>query len=240
MSAPSLPFLTPRFDDALAYASALHRSQTRKGTAIPYVSHLLAVAAIALENGADEDQAIAALLHDAVEDQGGLAQLAAIRARFGDEVAGIVADCTDAHEDPNPPGGHARRPISPALRTNPRARSRSASPTRLTTLPRSTPICARLAARCGIGSPVGGTARCGITVRCPTPSRRWSPASLPRVSGAKWRKWRSWRRAGDALLRKARARCAGTRAQGRRSSSACFRIRNIADQKISVIARRIG
>jgi (p)ppGpp synthase/HD superfamily hydrolase len=102
MSAPSLPFLTPRFDDALAYASALHRSQTRKGTAIPYVSHLLAVAAIALENGADEDQAIAALLHDAVEDQGGLAQLAAIRARFGDEVAAIVADCTDAHEEPKP------------------------------------------------------------------------------------------------------------------------------------------
>jgi (p)ppGpp synthase/HD superfamily hydrolase len=96
------PFLTERFDDALAYASRLHRQQQRKVSGIPYVSHLLAVAAIALENGADEDQAIAALLHDAVEDQGGLAQLAAIRARFGDDVAAMVADCTDAHEEPKP------------------------------------------------------------------------------------------------------------------------------------------
>lgn len=96
------PFLTDRFDDALAYASRLHRAQTRKGTGIPYVSHLLAVAAIALENGADEDQAIAALLHDAVEDQGGLARLEAIRARYGEGVAQIVADCTDAHEEPKP------------------------------------------------------------------------------------------------------------------------------------------
>jgi (p)ppGpp synthase/HD superfamily hydrolase len=96
------PFLTERFDDALAYASHLHRAQRRKGSEIPYVSHLLAVAAIALENGADEDQAIAALLHDAVEDQGGLAQLETIRARFGEAVAAIVADCTDAHEEPKP------------------------------------------------------------------------------------------------------------------------------------------
>lgn len=98
----AIPFLTGRFDDALAYASHLHRAQRRKGSEIPYVSHLLAVAAIALENGADEDQAIAALLHDAVEDQGGLAQLEAIRARFGGGVAEIVADCTDAHEEPKP------------------------------------------------------------------------------------------------------------------------------------------
>ena len=96
------PFLTARFDDALAYTSALHRSQQRKGSAIPYISHLLAVAAIALENGADEDQAIAALLHDAVEDQGGLAQLEIIRERFGNDVAAMVADCTDAHEEPKP------------------------------------------------------------------------------------------------------------------------------------------
>ena len=96
------PFLTDRFDDALAYASRLHRSQIRKGSEIPYVSHLLAVAAIALENGADEDQAIAALLHDAVEDQGGLVQLEAVRARFGEDVAAMVADCTDAHEEPKP------------------------------------------------------------------------------------------------------------------------------------------
>jgi (p)ppGpp synthase/HD superfamily hydrolase len=101
-TATTTTFLTDHFDDALAYASRLHRAQARKGSGIPYVSHLLAVAAIALENGADEDQAIAALLHDAVEDQGGLAQLEAIRARFGEDVAAIVADCTDAHEEPKP------------------------------------------------------------------------------------------------------------------------------------------
>ncbi|MFO6447970.1 HD domain-containing protein [Erythrobacter sp. NE805] len=99
---PDTPFLTQRFDDALAYASRLHRHQTRKGNGIPYISHLLAVAAIALENGADEDQAIAALLHDAVEDQGGLPRLEEIRRRYGDDVAAMVADCTDSHEEPKP------------------------------------------------------------------------------------------------------------------------------------------
>jgi (p)ppGpp synthase/HD superfamily hydrolase len=89
------PLLTERFDAALSYASRIHRTQLRKGAAIPYISHLLGVAAIAIENGADEDQAIAALLHDAVEDQGGLARLEDIRARFGEGVAQIVADCTD-------------------------------------------------------------------------------------------------------------------------------------------------
>ncbi len=66
---------------------------------MPYVSHLLGVAAIALENGADEDQAIAALLHDAVEDQGGAARLADIREQFGERVAQMVADCTDDLEE---------------------------------------------------------------------------------------------------------------------------------------------
>ncbi len=87
--------LTSRFEEALAYASRLHRDLRRKGTSIPYVSHLLAVASLALEMGADEDQAIAALLHDAVEDQG--ASLPDIAARFGNNVAAIVADCTDGN-----------------------------------------------------------------------------------------------------------------------------------------------
>ncbi|MGY6635690.1 MAG: HD domain-containing protein [Erythrobacter sp.] len=96
------PFLTDRFDDALAYASRIHRAQIRKGSGIPYISHLIGVAAIALENGASEDEAIAALLHDAVEDQGGRARLDDIRTRFGDQVAQIVADCTDSHAEPKP------------------------------------------------------------------------------------------------------------------------------------------
>ena len=94
---------TDRFDEALAYASCAHRNQRRKGLATPYVSHLLGVAAIAIENGADEDQAIAALLHYAVEDQGGAERLADIRARSGPAVAAIVADCTDTDIEPKPP-----------------------------------------------------------------------------------------------------------------------------------------
>jgi (p)ppGpp synthase/HD superfamily hydrolase len=91
--------LSDRFDEALAYASRLHREQRRKGTDIPYVSHLLSVAALVLEHGGNEDQAIAGLLHDAAEDQGGRARLDEIRDRFGETVATIVADCTDSWEE---------------------------------------------------------------------------------------------------------------------------------------------
>jgi (p)ppGpp synthase/HD superfamily hydrolase len=95
--------LSPRFEEALVLAAQLHARQARKGTGIPYVSHLLGVASLALEYGADEDQAIAALLHDAVEDQGGEATLEVIRLRFGDSVADIVLGCTDTAEMPKPP-----------------------------------------------------------------------------------------------------------------------------------------
>ncbi len=95
--------LSARFTDALAYATELHARQRRKGTDIPYIAHLLGVTALVLEDGGDEDEAIAALLHDAVEDQGGLPTLAAIRERFGDRVAEIVLGCTDAHTHPKPP-----------------------------------------------------------------------------------------------------------------------------------------
>jgi (p)ppGpp synthase/HD superfamily hydrolase len=88
--------LTDRLSEAFAYAERLHRQQTRKGNDIPYVAHLMAVCAMVLEWGGDEDVAIAALLHDAVEDQGGLETLAEIRARFGERVADIVAACSDS------------------------------------------------------------------------------------------------------------------------------------------------
>lgn len=94
--------LTDRFGEALVLAHDLHRAQQRKGTEIPYVSHLLSVSALVLEHGGDEDQAIAALLHDAAEDQGGAGTLAVIRERFGDGVADIVSDCTDSWEEPKP------------------------------------------------------------------------------------------------------------------------------------------
>ncbi len=95
--------LSPRFDAALVYASQLHRDQLRKGTHIPYVSHLLAVTALVLEHGGTEDEAIAALLHDAVEDQGGSETREAIRERFGEDVAAIVDGCSDADTLPKPP-----------------------------------------------------------------------------------------------------------------------------------------
>src|SRR5215203_460959 len=91
-----------KFEAALVYAARLHRDQTRKGSGIPYVNHLLAVAAIVGESGGSEEEVIAALLHDAPEDHGGRARLEEIRERFGDEVAEIVAACTDTYEDPKP------------------------------------------------------------------------------------------------------------------------------------------
>ena len=93
--------LGQRFDAALGHAARLHRTQLRKATDVPYVSHLLAVASLVIEDGGDEDEAIAALLHDAVEDQGGVAVLDDIRARFGPRVADIVEACSDSlAEDP--------------------------------------------------------------------------------------------------------------------------------------------
>jgi GTP pyrophosphokinase len=95
--------LSPRFEAAVAFAADLHRRQVRKGTGVPYMAHLMGVASLALEHGASEDEAIAAVLHDAVEDQGGAATADEIRQRFGDTVADIVAGCTDTDRTPKPP-----------------------------------------------------------------------------------------------------------------------------------------
>jgi (p)ppGpp synthase/HD superfamily hydrolase len=88
--------VTDRFADALTFAEKIHREQRRKGNDIPYVAHLMAVTATVLEWGGDEDTAIAALLHDAVEDQGGEPMAEEIRRRFGDRVADLVLHCTDS------------------------------------------------------------------------------------------------------------------------------------------------
>ena len=95
--------LSARFQQALAYAVELHQQQVRKGGRVPYAAHLLSVAGIVLESGGDEEEAIAALLHDAVEDQGGAPIRDEIRARFGDRVTAIVDGCTDADTQPKPP-----------------------------------------------------------------------------------------------------------------------------------------
>ncbi|MBI5293232.1 MAG: bifunctional (p)ppGpp synthetase/guanosine-3',5'-bis(diphosphate) 3'-pyrophosphohydrolase [Chloroflexi bacterium] len=95
--------LTRRFEDALSFATQLHSSQLRKETSVPYISHLLGVTSLVLEHAAEEDEAIAALLHDAVEDQGGPVVRDEIRRRFGDNVAAIVDGCTDTDATPKPP-----------------------------------------------------------------------------------------------------------------------------------------
>lgn len=96
------PLLSPRFALALQFANQIHAAQVRKGIGAPYISHLMAVSAQVLEYGGDEDQAIAALLHDAAEDCGGRPMLETVRVMFGQSVASIVECCTDTFEDPKP------------------------------------------------------------------------------------------------------------------------------------------
>ena len=109
----------PTFENALVYAARLHAGQVRKGSDTPYFSHLLAVTAIALDHGATEYEAIAALLHDAVEDQGGQKTLDEIRRRFGDQVASIVAACSDTDVLPKPPWQDRKNAFVKRLGTEP-------------------------------------------------------------------------------------------------------------------------
>lgn len=96
------PVLGDRLVDAFAYAVQLHARHARKSTTIPYLTHLMSVCSLVLEDGGDEDQAVAALLHDGPEDQGGQAVLDEIRRRFGDEVANLVDGLTDTLKSPKP------------------------------------------------------------------------------------------------------------------------------------------
>ena len=90
--------VSARYGAALLWAEELHRNQRRKGKAIPYISHLIGVSALVWEDGGTEEQAIAALLHDAIEDAG--QSYASIADRFGEAVANIVRDCTDTSGTP--------------------------------------------------------------------------------------------------------------------------------------------
>ena len=101
--APNPPRLGPRLQKAFGYAAKHHAGQTRKQTAVPYLSHLMAVTALVFEDGGDEDMAIAALLHDVVEDCGGMPRLREVRRLFGARVAKIVEGCTDSFSDPKLP-----------------------------------------------------------------------------------------------------------------------------------------
>jgi (p)ppGpp synthase/HD superfamily hydrolase len=118
--------LSGRLDEAFRYAHEIHGAQTRKGTKSPYISHLMGVSSIVIDDGGTEDEAIAALLHDAAEDHGGRERLSDIRQRFGDAVAKIVEDCTDSWEQPKRPWAerkrayvhHARKLTGPSLRVS--------------------------------------------------------------------------------------------------------------------------
>jgi (p)ppGpp synthase/HD superfamily hydrolase len=94
--------LSARFDEALVLASTLHREQARKASGVPYVAHLLGVASLVLEEGGSEDMAIAALLHDAAEDQGGERVLVTIEGIFGNKVARWVRQASDSFTNPKP------------------------------------------------------------------------------------------------------------------------------------------
>jgi (p)ppGpp synthase/HD superfamily hydrolase len=102
------PF-TGRLDQAFAYAHEVHADHTRKGNGAPYLGHLLGVASIVIDDGGSEDEAIAALLHDAPEDRGGRERLDDIRGRFGEVVAKIVADCTDSWTVPKAPWAERKK-----------------------------------------------------------------------------------------------------------------------------------
>ncbi|KAF0247345.1 MAG: guanosine polyphosphate synthetase/pyrophosphohydrolase [bacterium] len=119
MSNDEKPKLTERFEEALIYATRLHAKQIRKGTGVPYIAHLLSVAALVLEQGGDEDQAIAALLHDAIEDQGGLPIQEEILKRFGQQVTDIVVGCTDSDTVPKPPWRERKERYIAHIRTAP-------------------------------------------------------------------------------------------------------------------------
>jgi len=95
--------LGPRFQRAFKFAAEKHARQTRKASTIPYIAHLMGVASLVLEAGGDEDLAIAALLHDVVEDCGGPPMLKEVQRRFGKRVAEVVDGCTDAYTYPKPP-----------------------------------------------------------------------------------------------------------------------------------------
>jgi (p)ppGpp synthase/HD superfamily hydrolase len=99
----------PRFEDAVAYAIRAHAHQARKGGTIPYLAHLFAVAAHVMEDGGSEDETIAAMLHDAGEDQGGEPRMSDIEARFGSNIATIVRGCSDTLETPKPDWGERKR-----------------------------------------------------------------------------------------------------------------------------------
>ena len=171
--------LSFRFSEALRGAADLHATQFRKGTTIPYVAHLLGVASIALQDGADEDEAIAALLHDAIEDAP--RDLGAnwvqnwLRFRFGERVLDIVEGCTDADVSPKPPWRARKEAYVARVRKEPASVILVSGADKLTKPARCSPTIARSGRRSGIGS-TGRPRRPGLSAT----TGAWSPCTRPR------------------------------------------------------------
>jgi (p)ppGpp synthase/HD superfamily hydrolase len=128
------PVLTARFADAVRLAVELHAQQARKGSTVPYLGHLFGVCGLVIDDGGSEDEAIAALLHDAVEDQGGARTLDRIRTQFGNNVATIVEGCTDTDVVPKPPWRERKEAYIEHLNTAPDAVLRVAAADKLNNL----------------------------------------------------------------------------------------------------------
>ncbi len=181
---------TARFEDALVYAHKVHQGQVRKSTGIPYVAHILGVAAIAMEYGATEDEAIGALLHDAAEDGGGEETLAEIRAKFEDAVADIVLGCSDSLvQNPEEKLPWRERKEGYLAHLEQRQPDRCAScrpPTSCTTSAPSLATIAPRARRSGIAFRAGVTGRSGTTTKSPTRCFADTERPSPSICAARW------------------------------------------------------
>ena len=174
-----------QFEEALLYAARVHGCQHRKGTTIPYITHLLGVAAIVGENGGTETEVIAALLHDAVEDQGGAPRLRDIWERFGGEVGAIVRACSDTDQLPKPPWRERKEAYVHHLAHGSSAARLVSAADKPARAP-SWPTIALTATRCGAGStPAARATRCGTTAN-------WSGRSGPPGRIPWSRNWTAW------------------------------------------------
>ncbi len=167
-----------RLSEALAYAVETHASQGRKGSGTPYIAHLLGVCGLVIEDGGSEDEAIAALLHDAAEDQGGEATLDEIEDRFGLDVRRIVAACSDTFETPKPPWEQRKADYIAGIASRKPTSCASRSPTRCTTRARSCSTTARWGRASSTASTPTVTRRSGTTGRWPARSRSGRPGPL--------------------------------------------------------------
>ncbi len=165
------PILGDRLAEAAGYAVELHARQARKGTTIPYVMHLFAVCSLALEDGADEDEAIAALLHDGPEDQGGQATLDEIGRRFGPVVAMLVDGLTDTLEDPKPAWRPRKEAYMKRLAGEPESVMRVSIADKLHNIARSRSISRTAGSPPGSGSMPAATGKPGSTAPCSRSSR---------------------------------------------------------------------